>query len=733
MPMTLAGAGSTLIVGSMSTYVIGTFITPILEEQAARRTSHIYGLQLDSWRRNPDIPPPPSVLLDCWNRGFISEELAGQVLRNQGVNVSHDFDTPRLNNHRIAWMAAKRAMLNRPSTQFVMDCWARGFFDDDPEEARLAIVRSGGDWQALRGYRQTLWNVPAVGDLIEARNRDLITGPQFITWLKRHGFGGVESRNVYHQLRRRLPGPSDVVHFAVKEAFSPDVANPLKLYDEFPQAIMPFMKGHGLAWETDMDIVANGVERKATIADLHWASHWTPISPQQIIGMFHILRPNRLQRYRAAGVNVTAVDMMDVQRWLRVNDYPPTVRDNLAALSFTPLRLVDIRSALTLNWRLANEPGFAAGMPAAMQARIRPWNRAWGIEQFRDRGVLPEDANTQVDLVYSAAAARLFAPAQAASRTAVRKAVNVILQIYHAGISDRQVARNGLLTLGITAAAADVFLDIEDARIRMEDTAAMIRGTRRGLMSGAITEIDARSRLVQAGMRPDYVQTIVDRWLTELLDNRRHATTERIQRWVAEGRMTPEEGRRRLTNLGWNDADLVLLIQEAQGRALILRARAIRAADSDNRRRMAQLDKVRRDQIAALEKTQQAIRRQTPVSKLQAAVRKGIITRDQFMRRMLAMGYLPDAARLHLEDALRPNPQAIYPAPPEGTTTRGTVTLDEPPPPPLAQPPQPPPQPAPPPQPQGQQVLNVQPQILNVQPEALRVQPQQFGQGEPPP
>lgn len=679
-------------------------------------------------RNDPVVIPDVSIITDCVNRRLISPELFVWAAASQGANFGAKQDSPTQRNASILWEAARQATLEVPSVSFVMDCWSRGYFEGRRDDVKQAIARAGGEVEVWERYLDGFYSFPAVGDLIAARNRELINDDKWTEGLKRNGFGLSWTRRMFEQLRDQLPGPSDLVHFAVKEAFSVDVANAVGLYDEFPAVIMPYMKGQGLGWDLQFQIRADGVERRANVADLYWAAHWQPISPQQAIGMFHLLRPNRLQRYRDAGLDPKDFSLDDVRRWLRINDYPASVREQLVTLSFTPLRLVDIRAALAMNWRINNVPGYADTIPAPLRNAAAAWDRAWGVEQFRDRGVLPEDANTQVTLVYTTAAAALGAPIRAANLAVIKESVKVLREGYAAGLLTRANVRGGLQDLGISQSAADAMLDIEDAKRQLRIAAVAISALRKGYLSGAIQGSEAFQRLQNAGIQEDRAQELVNLWYSEFNVNRRHATTERIIKWVSTGRMSMTDASRRLENLGWDNPDLTLLLAEAEGKALVLRAQAIRAADRDRRSRVAQLDKIRREMAAAQKQVEAAIRRQTPVATLQRWLRKREITRDRFIRRMMQMGYDLPTSELYAEDALRPEPQKIYPKPPPNTTTSGTLELPERPANVPTPPQQQPPAPQPPPATGTTNAESTQPQQLHAQPEQLHTVP---GQSQP--
>lgn len=604
------------------------------------------------WGGNPVILPDSSTLFGLAQRGLLDPTLMRDAAARQGINLGWKTDTNYQRNASTIWSAVYDATADVPGVSFIMDCWGRGYFEGRDEEARRAIKRAGGNDNVWPRYKDAFYVFPAVGDLAEARNRGFISQEQWTEGLKRNGYGLSWTRTMFDKMLDRIPGPSDLIHFAVKEAFDVDTASKIGLYDEFPTSISPYMKGQGLGWELDFYIVADKENRKATVPDLYWAAHWQPISPSQAIDMYHLLRPNRLQRYRDVGINVDAFGLDDVKRWLKINDYPASVREQLVSLSFTPLRLVDIRSALTLGYQVQVSPMIRAALPPFLRQAAANYNREWGIEQFRDRGVLPEDANTQVDLVYAKAALAHSAPVVAIEKGVLRKSFRTVLELYRMGVNNREDSETLLLRLGLSTQTIGVYLDAEEKTFQLQRLTKVLGILRKSFLGGQLGADKAIESLIGSGIVPQRARDYVTMWATEATYSYRQATTEKILGWVAKGSMTAAVARQRLVNLGWLDPDAVMLLAEAQGKLLTLQGRAIKAADSERKKRAAELMKVQRDLEKQANLVQGALRRQTPVSTLQRWLKKGLISSSQMIARLQQQGYSPDVARNYARDAV---------------------------------------------------------------------------------
>lgn len=654
------------LAGSIAGNVVGIVFKPLNAAVDAAQVASSYRIEMNHWWQLPGIPPTPLMVMDLFNKGFIDETTMNQACRNQGVNLYYVSNDTRENNHRLIWRKQLDSMLLRPTTEFIMGQWGRGYWDRDSIHARTALKLAGADVEAWEQYVTAFYETPPMDALMAGRLRNLITVEQFKAGMERHGYGNTHHRDMYRGLLQANPPPTDWIHFAVKESLSPEVANAVRLYDEFPQAITQYMGWHGLNWKVGFDITADGVDRPATVMDLYWGSHWTTISPTQAYEMFHKFRPDRIARYQAQGFNIQPFAIDDVRRWLRINDYPPSVRDQLAALSYTPLRLVDIRQAIQMNWREANDAEFSRALTDQMRANVRSYDRQWAISQFRDRGVHPDDAATQVDLVIASYVWNLNAPVRNAKRALVNKVIRSTMAGYDVGIVPTDNVGQNLRALGFDQATIDAFIALSNAKEAIDTAKAAIAATRRGYLSGALDSQRVRRVLADAGINEGTREALLTRWNMEWSNNRIQATTAKILAWTGQGMMTPAQARRRLENLGWLDPDTTMLISEARNRNLQLRGQAIRAAETAASKRAAALEKVRRDALRNTEKLEQAIRRQTPITTLQRMLRKGLINSQTFIQRAVRAGYSEGVARKYLEDALVPEPPKPTLPKPEG-------------------------------------------------------------------
>lgn len=109
-----------------------------------------------------------------------------------------------------------------------------------------------------------------------------------------------------------IPPAADLITMAVREAFSPEVAERFGQFEDFPEAFAQWAKRQGISEDW---------------ARRYWAAHWALPSPQQGFEMLH------------RGI----IDEATLKVLLRALDVMPFWREKLIGISYSPYTRVDIR------------------------------------------------------------------------------------------------------------------------------------------------------------------------------------------------------------------------------------------------------------------------------------------------------------------------------------------------------------------------------------------------------
>lgn len=641
-----AGAG---MLGSVLESVAG-LITKPFQSTLGQFANYNFPISL------PDI----SAIIGAQQRGLITDLTAYQAAARKGImfdpGSASEARFPHPHFERRLWDAAADLQWIRPYPQFMIDAYARGILGRDA--AKRLVTRAGGhwnDWAELLGAHYA-W--PPAGMVLEARNRGYIGRDAMHQYLGHLGIGDADARALVDKMREAIPSISDLIHMQIREAFAWPLAQQLQLYDEFPADIVPWMEKLGYYGGPDQQVQSDGVARRATWPLMYWASHWQPISPTQNYEMMYRLRPglmalyaNRLQALTGQAPNLIPWSMDQVRRWLRVQDYPPAIRDNLAAISFRLPRLWELKSALRL------------GILQRLQV----------IQQLLDRGHPSDDAEWIADVWIAQEQRQREAPAEALRKSLVRRNYNALLCLYDTGFASRDVVKGNLQVAGLSEATAELALSVTDLEALCKQTRELLTRFRRDFLVGVLTAQAAKDAMLAAGIQPDRADGHLAFWRTLLTTRRRQLSTEKVLRLLRGGFIGSPEAEQRLANLGWAVADRSVLVTEATARMvrdqalfefreLQGRVREVRRVAREVEGRLRRQDRERIAAARRLEATQQRaenlgrrtqadLRRIIPISRLIRWYARDYIDEGFLVERLAAQGYSPEAVEGYRRDA----------------------------------------------------------------------------------
>ena len=581
-------------------------------------------------------------MLRLYHGVSLPEDLRVSVEARQGSSIAL----------KDAWAATVLSSREVPQPKDLSDVAIAGVLPRADMDSFLS--RSGADEDSWRRFWDLAKMGLSPGATIDAVNRGLLRDDQAREWLARSGVHqkraqdvllGGPGTNVLIEageipLRYQLPTMSDLVHFAVKDAMSPAVADRLKLYHEYPTLIDPWAARQGALYPLPFQVeVEGGRKVDATWPMVHWAAHWTPVAPGQAYEMLHRVRPDRVERLnRALGLGqdveqLRPFTLQDLRIALRVQDYPPWARDYLAAIAYSVPRLVDIRNA------------YVEGII----------DRRELVAQFLDRGAHPDDAEVSARLADSMLAKRAAAelkrqqalnPKTKLLAREVQQAVKNVRTAYRAGwVTQTRAAE---LLMNLLQADAEIVASILggiDLEVDLALSRAAVDALRRSYLSGEIDAGQIQDTLVEMGMAPARAAQLASRWRFLLSGRKVYLSAQRVEQMVARGTIDVAEGARRLRNLGYVDPDRVLILAEATA-SLAERRRKERAANEEVLRRRA---KVLEEQLGAGErlliKQRAALKSLTPPATLIRWATAQVISQAAFVRRMGLLGYpLPEIA-----------------------------------------------------------------------------------------
>ena len=548
--------------------------------------------------------PDPGTVAQLYEQGRISDDDIGTM--RHGLDASWS-----------RYSIASRGQYQSPTYQDVRSHWAMGRIDD-AGYTRWS-QRAGWTDTPARRLSESISTLPTPTEVWLAHWRGAIPAARLRAYGMGLGYVNDEDWRAVSEAALQLPGPSDLVRFAVREVWDEETVRRLGYDEEFPAPFNAWMRYWGQDWGRELALPDGTRIPNVPWPKAYWRAHWQTMSPEQSYRAFQLLRPDRIQRYREISPDVTPFTAADLAANLKIADYPKPVRAWLQAIAYTPLDLRAVR--------------------ALFQAGLR--DRAWLIAQMRDRGLVTEDATAFADLEDYRKTQKDRAAVEAIERSLVRGTFRSVIEAYQEGLTTAEAARTGLRDLGLSARAVDRALALTDARFRFETTRTALQQIRKAYLDGTLAATEIPGYLTALGIDRSAHATYLRRWNLQRTLARRGLSTSRVLSLVAQGALAPTLAAGRLANLGWTAADIQVQIGVALAKLAQAQARALVAGER-------QAKGLQREKLAALRQADAAVRRlraelrqQAPLSTLRSWYCRGIRKEAWLSARMRLLGFEP--------------------------------------------------------------------------------------------
>ena len=386
--------------GEIAQYVVGLliFVATFISQATALAAPNLEQLNQETWSRQPFRLLDIRELVESERRGLIGREDAIAQLRSWG------HDTPRAD-----------------------------------------------DLLSLRD------NLIPEADALSWRHRGILSDEDTRANLKARGW---IPRDVEALLQASLliPPVPDLIAMAVREAFSPEIAERFGQFEDFPEPFAEAAAKQGISEEW---------------AQRYWAAHWALPSIQMGFEMVHR--------------DVISTD--DLNLLLRAQDVMPFWRDKLTQIAFSPLTRIDIRRMHKVEVLSEQEV-----------------NRA-----YHDIGY--SDLNSERLTAFTL---RLNAPKSKNDVDELAKLTRAsVLGFFEDGIIDATRARTLLLDLGVSEQATDLFISAKAADLERADRKEQIQLVISQQRAGVLQFDQAQDKLAGLGLETREQELAVTKLLRE--------------------------------------------------------------------------------------------------------------------------------------------------------------------------------------------------------------------------
>jgi len=293
--------------------------------------------------------------------------------------------------------------------------------------------------------------------------------------------------DVYKTLAFPIPPVNDIITMAVREAFTPEIAQRFGQYEGMPKDYVDAVQKKGISKEW---------------AERYWAAHWSLPSIQQGFGMLH------------RGI----IGEGDLQLLMRALDIMPFWRDKLMQLSFKPLTRVDVRRMHLLGTiddegvkRAYLDLGYNPYNAGRMADFTIRYNRR-SLSGFTPRDALNAYINRYIDAGRTSSLLRDIGVKDSEVGNAVRLAgykrswkykdeqMVAIRNLYSKGKRDLNQTRTALSNLGLAADYVATLLQQWEVKSEADKVATFTNAQTLKLFTmGLINEVRARQELQLLG------------------------------------------------------------------------------------------------------------------------------------------------------------------------------------------------------------------------------------------
>lgn len=396
---------------------------------------------------------------------------------------------------------------NQLSPLDVVAAWRRGMLSE--EEALIAIRWHGYDAEDAQRILLLGQTPPTPHETIAFWRRGIISEEEMLQGL---AAAGLAQEWVEPMLSgsEYIPPVQDLITMAVREAFTPDIAERFGQYQDVPEALLTWTEKQGMSPEW---------------ARAYWAAHWGLPSVQMGYEMLHrgVITPEELNLL------------------LRAQDVMPWWRDKLIAISYSPLTRVDVRRMHKLGV-LSEEQVLRAYKDLGYNE-----TNAQNLTEFTkllNKGPSDEDVGELGKL----------------SRTS-------ILGFYRDGLLKREQAVQLLKDSGVNDQAAELYVsqvDVDEQEAERKAEAALIVEL---ALAGELTQVQARDKLNALGLGDTEVEKILAQLYRRLAARTKTPTRSEGQQLLEAGIIAQTDYRALLVTLGYSDrwADAFVTLAQAKG------------------------------------------------------------------------------------------------------------------------------------------------------------------------
>jgi hypothetical protein len=383
------------------------------------------------------------------------------------------------------------------SAEEYVSAWLRGYLTDNEVTAKLKALGLDNVEQVLK--LKMAKRVFSINEAFYLWRMGKLTREELGYVLKANGVSEADF-DKYEMLTAYMPSPTDIIRFAVREVFTPEIVEKYKMLEDIPPQYLDMAKKLGIPED---------------VAKWYWAAHWELPSLTLGIEMFH----RKI---------ITREELITLMRTL---DIMPGWRDKLIELSYVLPTRVDVRRM------------YEIGVITRDQLK----------EYYEKMGYSPEDAErlTQWTVIEYAQYDRDLT-------------VNQIIELYRMGEFTREEAKNYLMKLGYPPEVADYKLTLAEHEEFLKNAKEDMAALKEMFLAGVIDYDTFYSEMLKLPFSPNTIRKEVVRTVRQKQAQTKLPTKVELKRWLKLGIIDVEDFKQYLKLMGYRDIDVERYVLEVQ-------------------------------------------------------------------------------------------------------------------------------------------------------------------------
>lgn len=523
------------------------------------------------------------------------------------------------------------------SERTVLDLWFRQQIDDNERDRLLRML--GWSQDQITSIVAAERRIPDVASALRWVQLGLLTEQQGINLMQSNGLDIDNWKDKVLSGRFTPPSLTDVLDLSRRQMAASGGSRFVEMDRNTPDFYRKWAErlGYNMALDTGQDYGKEGWDSSIGLAA--WQRSWNIPDLSLLAGMVHRYYAGRGVPSPQFTQGATQITDADITAILTANGYSQVTAPYVRDLLYSTVSMRHVRTFI------------ATGTTSLPE--VAGW--------LMDGGQRPDLAMRTAQALFLEEQAKLNAPIQRVIDKARERLIRSIEQAYAVGTLNADDATAELVANGLPEPVAVTTLSAIDIDANNRLVQYVVTRTRSEVFSGIITPAIGRTRLIAAGIAAPRAAMYAAEWETKFSPRRKTLATSQVLRYLRKGYITRDAAVVRLQNIGWSNADMLLLLADVQSQIASDASKVIAAAEASAAKEQRAIETQLAHTAGLASRLMSRLRELTPPATIIALWAKGKWTESAARKRLGLLGYTDDAIDDMYLNYATPKPKPVPP------------------------------------------------------------------------